>query len=135
MRTTALPILLLLAIPDARAAPTDDPSDAVRRYYAAIGRRDFRAAYAAWDAGSGRGYPAFARGFAATRSVRVAVAPATDVEGAAGSVYATVRVDVRAELKDGRAQRFAGSYTLRRNNTGPEMAGWRLYHASLHRVR
>lgn len=94
-------------------------ADVVRRYYDAIGARDYAVAYAQWGnsgAASGKDYPAFAAGFADTAQVRVTVREVQPVEGAAGSLYATVPVTVDAVLADGRRQRFTGSYVIRRAN-------------------
>lgn len=136
-----LPLLL------AAAAPTPTPSvdrsvtaarAVVADYYAAIDRRRYPVAYRAWDRGgaaSGQSAAGFARGFARTAHVVARVGAARDEEGAAGSSYVTVPVDVRAVLTDGRRQHFTGSYVLRAVNdvpgSTPDERRWHLYSATL----
>lgn len=117
----ALP--LLIAAPAAAVDRT--PAQArsvVERYYAALDRGDYRSAYALWDRGgqaSGQSYAHFVCGFAHTAHTRVVAGAPFDGEGAAGSSFITVPVRVYATLKSGAAQRFVGSYTLRRVNDVP----------------
>lgn len=109
------------------------PQDIVIRYYEAIGQRDYAAAYALWSGSgqaSGKTLAQFGAGFANTASTFVRVTGPVRLEGAAGSVYAIVPVEVRAQLKSGERQRFSGSYVLRRNNTGTgsaESQRWHIY--------
>jgi hypothetical protein len=114
------------------------PEAAVRAYYAAIDAGDFASAYRLWrdeGAGSRQSYAAFREGFAETLSTAVAIAGPVEQEGAAGSLYATVPVEVTAVLKDGTRQRFAGDYVLRRVNDVPgateEQLAWHIQSASL----
>jgi hypothetical protein len=86
----------------------------VRDYYAAVARRDYRAAYRLYN--GGRTFEAFRRGYTRTRAVDVETVPPYRTEGGAGSVYCDVRVRVRARLRDGTRQVFAGTYSLRRVN-------------------
>ena len=114
-------IALLLA---ASAVPAADKTSAaaravVQRYYAALERGQYRAAYLLWSdngAASGKTYPNFVRGLARTSHTAVVAGRPTDGEGAAGSLYVTVPVTVAATLRNGARQRFRGSYTLRRVN-------------------
>lgn len=115
---------------------------AVERYYAALARRDYRAAYALWSRGgqaSGQSYAAFRAGFAQTRRTRVRTSAPVDKEGAAGSSFITVPVDVRAVLTGGRQQHFQGSYVLRRVNdvdgATAEQLTWHIDSARLRVVR
>ena len=127
------------------AAVATDPAAAravVERYYAAIGRGDFRTAYRLWGGAgqrSGQGYAAFARGFARTARVAVTAGASREQEGAAGSIFITVPVEVRARLKSGRHQRFRGTYVLRRVNgvdgASPAQLAWHIERASLREVR
>lgn len=126
-------LALLLA-----AAPVPDPAETVRAYYAAVQARRYAAAYLFWnDRGraSGKTRAAFARGFAHTASSRVTVSGRIQVEGAAGSSYATVPVRVDARLDTNARQRFVGSYTLRRVNDVPgstaEQRRWHIVSARL----
>ena len=86
----------------------------VRTYYAALARRDYRAAYALWHGSAS--YAAFRRGYARTAWTNVTPLPPFEAEGGAGSIYAEIKVKVDARLADGARQHFIGSYTLRRAN-------------------
>lgn len=139
-RLLAVPLALLAAAPAAAQAPNSPEAarGTVQRYYAAIERGDYRAAYGLWsDAGraSGKNFGDFVRGFARTAHTKVYVgAPGRD-EGAAGTTYITVPVEVRAILKNGGRQRFTGRYTLRRSNNVPgstwAQRQWRIASATL----
>ena len=89
----------------------------VRAYYAAVSRHDYRAAFALWH--GKQSYWQFRRGYARTVRVSFTPIPPVESEGAAGSLYATIRVRVDALLRSGRRQHFTGSYTLRRVNDVP----------------
>ncbi|OAN66561.1 hypothetical protein [Sphingomonas sp. TDK1] len=93
-------------------------ADVVRRYYAAIDARDYGTAWTQWgdDGRPGQTLAAFEKGFAHTRATRVTIGALGPSEGAAGSIYQTVPVTVAATLDDGTAQRFTGSYVVRRVN-------------------
>lgn|SRR5690348_2585248 len=119
-------------------ADSTQPADIVRRYYAAIGARDFPSAYALWGQDgeeSGKTLRQFTDGFGNTASARVTVGDSTRVGAAAGSQYATVPVTVDATLRDGRQQHFVGTYTLRRAMVDGATASqrrWHIYKADLH---
>jgi hypothetical protein len=108
----------------------------VRDYYAAVSRRDYRAAYALWH--GGRSYAHFRKGYAQTRDVRVTFLRPGSPEGAAGSVFVELPVRVDATLRSGRQQHFVGSYTLRRVNDVPGSTAaqrrWHIQSAHLKRV-
>ncbi len=132
----------LLASPLAAQAIDRSPAAAravVVRYYAEIDRGDYRAAYALWNGGAPQPYPVFVNGYARTAHTRVTAGAPGDEEGAAGSVFITVPVQVYATLKNGARQHFAGSYVLRRVNDGidapPAEHGWHIFSASLHPAR
>jgi len=93
-------------------------ADVVRRYYAALDARDFGTAWTQWgnDGKPGQTLKAFEDGFAHTRATRVTIGTLGPSEGGAGSIYQTVPVTVEATLDDGTAQRFTGTYTVRRIN-------------------
>jgi hypothetical protein len=117
--------------------PTASPEAAaavVQRYYADLGRGDFRAAYALWGndgADSHQSFADFQRGFARTATTSAKIGKPTNGEGAAGSIYIDVPVTIRATLKDGTRQRFTGHYTLRRVNDVPgSTAAQRRWHLS-----
>ena len=123
-----------LPAPDSSGSVTDsaaDPAAVVRAYYAAIGARDFERAYALWSDGgraSGKSYADFARGFAETASVAATVGAPGRAEGAAGSRYVDVPVQISARQRDGSIQRFGGSYTLRRAVVDGATAAQRAWH-------
>ena len=129
------------AAPAAAAADTvtadTDPAGVIRRYYAAINARDFRRAYLLWGnegMASGKTFETFAAGFAGTSSVAVEIGDVGRVEGAAGSRYVEVPVVLRAVTTDGGAQRFEGSYILRRtvvDGASPAQRRWHLYSARI----
>ena len=114
------------------------PDDAIRVYYAALDAGEFARAYRLWGRegeASGQSYAQFRQGFAATRATEVTITGPVESEGAAGSIYATVPVDVSATLKDGARQHFTGRYVLRRVNNVPgaseEQLNWHIESASL----
>ncbi|WP_199556408.1 hypothetical protein [Sandaracinobacteroides hominis] len=141
-------VAICVAVPQALSAQPAVPSMAeesaaaaavVQDYYAALAARDFRRAYASWadgGAASGKGLAGFANGFAHTRSTAVRIVSASPPDGAAGSMYVTVMVEVEATLDSGVAQRFTGTYTLRRVNGVPgataEQLSWHIASAELH---
>lgn len=123
-------------------APADASPQAaavVQAYYAAIGSRDYRRAYALWSDGgraSGQSPEQFAAGFADTRSVEVQVGTSGAPDGAAGSQYVRVPVSVVATQADGSTRRFAGQYTLRRAMAdGAGSQAWRIASAELREER
>lgn len=129
------------AVPEAEKTPAAARA-IVMRYYAAIDRGDHGAAYALWaaqGAASGKSPAAFAQGFAQTVRSRVTAGTPVNADGAAGSLFIEVPVQVQATLRDGTEQRFAGSYILRRVNDVPgasaEQLRWRIARADLRAVR
>ena len=116
---------------------TTTPARLVRRYYEAIQAHDYDAAYALWGQSgqaSGKNPAAFSAGFAQTAQVHATVSDSIQMEGAAGSQYATVPVVVDAVLRDGTRQHFEGTYTLRRamvDGATPEQRRWHIYSADL----
>lgn len=129
------------AVPADYAPPISAPM-VVQRYYDAINHRQYGTAYRYWSGNgraSGKSLRAFAAGFARTRSSRVFIGDVGPAEGAAGSLYVTVPVRVEARQANGSAQRFAGSYTLRRVNNVPgatlDQLQWHIATAKLMAVR
>ena len=125
------------AVADSSQADGSEAAEVVRRYYDAINRGDYAAAYHSWaeDGGASRQTEAqFTAGFAETRSVRVLASDSILLEGAAGSQYATVPVTIEAIMHDGRKQHFVGSYTLRRSlvdGATPAQRSWRINSARI----
>jgi hypothetical protein len=126
------------AVKDTLAHDTSvTPAQLVRRYYDAIQARKYDSAYSLWGQSgqaSGHTRESFAEGFAQTTQVRATVSDSVQVEGAAGSQYATVPVVVDAVLRSGATQHFEGTYTLRRamvDGATPEQRRWHIYSAYL----
>lgn len=116
--------------------------DVLGTYYAAINAGDYARAYRQWGEGgvrSGKTLTAFSAGFAQTRVSHLRVQSIGDSEGAAGSIFITIPVQVDATLKSGATQRFAGNYVLRRVNNVPgataEQLHWHIDSAALRVIR
>ena len=112
-------------------------ADLIREYYRAIAEHRYRDAFAMWGSNGpprGQTLDEFQRGFEATASVEVDVAPPGPVGAAAGSRYVEVPVRVTSRLRDGSRQTFAGTYTLRRrvvDGATPAQRAWSIYSASI----
>lgn len=128
----------------ARAAARIDPLSAagaasvVRTYYAAIEARSYRRAYTCWGqqgASSRKTYRQFVAGFANTAHVRATVGAPGPVEGAAGSRYVEIPVTVLARTRDGKRQRFTGTYVMRRAVVDGATAAQRRWHIDSARLR
>lgn len=133
-----LALALAAAVPSTPAAATTATAAVavVEAYYAAIERRDYRAAYGLWH---GRySLAQMKAGYAGTAHVRVQPIPPFRIEGAAGSSYCTVPVEIASVEKDGRRQRFGGSFTLRRVNdvdgSTARQRQWHIESATLKRL-
>lgn len=149
MRSGDTPIRAAPPAPAPRQAPTasretvdsaGDPAAVVRDYYAAIRAHDYLRAYRMWETSGQRNvrsYARFAAGFDSTESVEVKTGAPGRVEGAAGSRFVTVPVEVESRLRSGARQRFTGTYTLRRAEVPGASAAqrrWHLYTASIRQV-
>ena len=114
------------------------PAAIIRHYYSAIQARKYAEAYALWSnfgRASGKTAAQFAAGFGSTTDVHVTVDDSVQIEGAAGSQYATVPVVVDATLRSGQRQHFVGDYVLRRamvDGATAEQRKWRIETAHLH---
>jgi len=129
------------AVPPASADSVGDPVAVVRDYYAAIRAHDFLRAYRMWEASGQRNVRSFARfeaGFDSTETVDVKTSAPGRVEGAAGSRFVTVPVEIDSRLRNGRQQRFTGTYTLRRvvvPGASAAQRRWHLYAATIRQVQ
>lgn len=118
-----------------------DPVEIVRDYYGAIRAHDFLRAYEMWDlAGQSnrKSFAQFEAGFDSTESVDVRTGVPGRVEGAAGSRFITVPVEIDSRLRDGTHQRFTGTYTLRRvvvPGASAAQRRWHLYAANIRQVK
>ena len=109
-------------------------------YYAAIDARDYAKAYALWSDGgaaSGQSYEHFSGGYANTRSVQASVGEPFDEEGAAGSRYIQVPVELKALQQDGSERNYRGRFTLRAvmaDGASEEQRHWHLASAEMQRL-
>jgi hypothetical protein len=107
----------------------------VKAYYDAINARDYPRAYRLWESdgrASGLSFDTFRQGFAETARVELTASDPGRVEGAAGSRYVVVPVEIVATQRDGTVRRFGGRYTLRRSVVpGTNNPDWHLYTATL----
>lgn len=122
-------------------APVTDAGEYVNResgvgvvasLFNAINRGAFEEAYGYWEeAPGGQTEQEFEEGYADTEDVAVAVIPPTFIEGAAGSLYASIPTLLTVTKTDGSTAYFAGCYVTRRTNEGvsadPDAVLWRLY--------
>ncbi|MET1161853.1 MAG: hypothetical protein ABWY48_04870 [Pseudoxanthomonas sp.] len=133
------------AAPAAPAASGDVATPAAARqvvvdYYAAIATGEYAKAYALWSdkgAASGQTFEHFSGGYANTRSVQAVVGEPTDEEGAAGSRYIQVPVQLAALQRDGSERRYSGRFTLRAvmaDGASDEQRRWHLASAELQRL-
>src|ERR1041385_225175 len=124
----AVLVLMSSAVVGQTGADRNDPLATLASYYDAINARDYRRAFGVWDSPPSS-YEQFARGFADTDRVRLLVDPSTNVEGAAGSVYASIPAIVIATTRSGNERLFAGCYVMRRSNV--QDRGWHIYRGNL----
>lgn len=109
-------------------------------YYAAINVRDYARAYALWSdngAASGQSYGNFSGGYANTLSVKADVGEPQDEEGAAGSRFIQVPVELRSLQRDGSERTYRGRFTLRAvmaDGASGEQRHWHLASAEMQRL-
>lgn len=112
----------------------------VRGYYAAIQAGEYEKAYRLWSEegkASGQSLEEFREGFAETQSVEVVIGKPSEIEGAAGSRYITIPVEIHAVTQSGAPQHFNGEYVLRRSvvdGATEEQRAWRIYSAKIRAV-
>lgn len=117
--------------------PTDsatDPVAALNTYYQLINSRQYNQAYRFWESPD-QTRDQFTRGFSDTSAVKVLIDPSVQIEGAAGSSYAELRVIVVSQRRNGGDRAFGGCYVMRKSNLRNENRGsddgWRIYRARL----
>lgn len=140
--TTPTPDPARDAVPADRGAEADPAAarQVVRDYYAAIDARDYATAYAMWSDGgaaSGQSFEHFRNGYANTESVQATVGEALDEEGAAGSRYIQVPIELTARQRDGSGKRYRGRFTLRAvmaDGASEEQRRWHLASADIQRI-
>lgn len=97
-------------------------ADLVQRYAAFLEERKFDEAYAIWGGGgdaSGMTAADFARSFDKYSEIHAQVGGPSAAEGAAGSVYVTVPLQLYGRLKAGGTFNLIGPVTIRRVNDVP----------------
>lgn len=115
------------------------PEAVIAQYYEAINAHDYQKAFSLWgDSGrsSGQSFDEFREGFANTASVEVRIGTRGRIEGAAGSQYVEIPVEIAAETIGGHSERFAGTYTLRRamvEGATEAQRRWHIYSADIER--
>lgn len=109
-------------------------------YYMAIDARDYAKAYALWSdegAASGQSYEHFSGGYANTRSVKASVGEPGDEEGAAGSRFIQVPVELKSLQRDGSERTYRGRFTLRAvmaDGASEKQRHWHLASAEMQRL-
>jgi hypothetical protein len=108
----------------------------VHAYFQAITSRDYERAYRFWGESGppGQSLQEFARGFAATESVRVVTGPPSRIDPAAGSRFIEVPVEIFAQTTGGEEQHFTGKYILRRavvDGASPAQRRWHFTRAEI----
>ncbi len=129
-------------LPGGPVAQAENPQELIRAYYKAIDEHQYEAAYSAWGDGgakSGQRFDEFKAGFAQTERMVMEIIGPVETEGAAGSIYASVPVVVRADSKDGERKNFNGRYVVKRVNdvpgATPEQLRWHIDSADLREIR
>lgn len=126
--------------PESDAPSAAEARQVVVDYYAAINARNYRKAYALWsDNGeaSGQSFEHFSGGYANTESVDAAVGEATDEEGAAGSRYINVPVELQSKQYNGTTRSYKGRFTLRAvvaDGATEAQRRWHLASAEMQRI-
>lgn len=112
-------------------------ANVVQIYYASIEGGKYAAARALWGNGgadSKSSPAAFAASFAGYKEYHANIGAPGESEGAAGSRYVTVPVQIYARLKDGRPDYQTGNVVLRRtvvDGSTPEQRKWHIYSIDL----
>ncbi len=114
------------------AGTAQDAANVVQLYYASIEGGKYAAARALWEDGASKLSPvAFAASFARYKEYHANIGAPGDVEGAAGSRYVSVPVQVYARLRDGRPDYQSGNVTLRRvgevDGATADQKKWHIY--------
>lgn len=110
----------------------------LQTYYRLIAGKQYDQARRLWtQSAEGRGLTVedFAKSFEQYESYEAKVGEPGPMEGAAGSIFVTLAVEVEARGRSGEEIRMAGEATLRRTNdvpgSTPEQRSWRIYRIEL----
>ena len=118
----------------------EDAVQLIRNYYRWINQKRYQGAFNIWEkredgfAANGQSFEKFASGFNDTASVSVEIGAPGEIEGAAGSNYIEIPVIISAQTKSGKAQKFAGAYTMRSSNVARDRS-WYMYSAKVNKVK
>lgn len=106
-------------------------ADVVQHYYALIGSGEYEKAWTLRWGSEGPGVDRFVASFAPYAEYHATVGTPTEIQGAAGSLYVDVPVQLYGRKKDGKPFGSAGTITLRRANDVPGSTAaerrWRIY--------
>lgn len=111
-----------------------DPTTLLASYIDAINRKQYARAYGYWETPpNNQSLAQFTQGFADTAAVDLLINPPARLEGASGSVYASIPTVLVATHTDHIAYIFSGCYVARRSNQGnaPTNNPWLLYRGNL----
>lgn len=109
-------------------------------YYAAINARAYPLAYSKWSddgAASGQSLEQFTRGYANTTAVQARASGPENEQGAAGSRYIEVPVELTSIQRDGSQRRYRGHFILRAvvaDGASQQQRRWHLASAELQRL-
>lgn len=110
------------------------PTRLLSSYYREVNRRQFARAYTYWEdlgKASNQSFAQFEHGYADTAHVVIRLGT-PQVQGAAGSLFASVPVRIVATNNNQTKQSFRGNYVLRRSDIPPfDKLGWRIYSAQI----
>ncbi|MFN8492382.1 MAG: hypothetical protein U0350_32575 [Caldilineaceae bacterium] len=136
--TITATVVSTVALPTAQPSPTadehSDPTTLLASYIDAINHKQYARAYGYWETPpNNQSLAQFTQGFADTAAVDLLINPPARLEGAAGSVYASVPTVLVATHTDHIVYIFSGCYVARRSNQGiaPENNPWLLYRGDL----
>lgn len=121
------------------SSTAEDAVQLIRNYYRWINQKKYQGAFNIWEkredgyAANGQSFEKFAGGFGDTASVSVEIGAPGEIEGAAGSNYIEIPVVISAMTKSGKAQKFAGTYTMRSSNMADDKS-WYIYSAKVQTV-
>ncbi|MDQ0466556.1 hypothetical protein QO010_004351 [Caulobacter ginsengisoli] len=120
------------------ATSAQGAANVVQTYYAQLEGGHYAEAWRLWSGGgeaSGMSEPAFAASFGGFSEYHAQIGAPGEIEGAAGSLFVDVPVQVYGRLKTGAPFHQLGSVTLRRVNDVPgstaEQRLWHIYRINL----
>lgn len=132
--------LIGVATAQSASSTAADAAQLIRNYYRWINQKKYQGAFNIWEkredgfAANGQSFEKFAGGFSDTASVSVEIGAPGEIEGAAGSNYIEIPVVISAMTKSGKAQKFAGTYTMRSSNMADDKS-WYINSAKMKKVK